>query len=298
MRDPVRQLKHELLAAAERRATPVAVHAGGRRLRPHLGRNRLLLASAALVITVAASLLFTAPWNASPSFIARAEAALRPPPGTVLHQKWVVTTTSTEFGCTVRHRPNEIWIDQTPPHRYRVLLNAPPPPAAGASGRRALACWNGKGPELGGSLDGGETLEFLPPNTLLIAAPACRGCPPPQFGFPVDPVAELRQSLNAGTARDEGKTKLNGHTVERIRIDPEARCGVPGCPRQPFYWYVDPTTFYPVGMEGAGGITSPNRPFLRLHVVVRFLSYEYLPRTPANVALTDIRAQHPSATRP
>jgi hypothetical protein len=298
MSDPVRELKRELLAAAERLHRGAAVHAPRRRLRPHPGRNRLLLASAALVVTAAASLLFTAPWNASPSFLARAEAALKPAPGTVLHQKWVVTTTSSEFGCTVKHRPNEIWIDQTPPHRYRVLLNAPAPPAAAAAGRRGLACWNGRGPELGGSLDGGETLKFVPPKTLRVAAPACRGCPPPQFGFPLDPVAELRQSLNAGTAHDEGKTTLNGRTVERIRIDPEARCGVPGCLRQPFYWYVDPKTFYPVGMEGAGGITSPNRPFLRLHVVVRFQAYEYLPRTPANLALTNIGAQHPHAKRP
>ena len=30
--------------------------------------------------------------------------------------------------------------------------------------------------------------------------------------------------------------------------------------------------------------------------VVRFLAYEYLPRTQANLALADIRAQHPNAT--
>ena len=287
MSDPVRKLKRELLAAAERQHELAAVHAGRRRVRAHLGRNRLLLASATLVVAAVASLLSTAPWNTSPSFLARAEAALRPPAGTVLHQKWVVTTTSTEFACTVRHRPNESWVDQTPPHRYRVFLNSPPPPQAL---RRALACWNGKGPELGGFLDSGETLEFVPPNTLRIAGG--------RFGFPVDPVADLRQSLNAGTAHDEGKTKLNGRTVERIRIDPERPCASPGCPRQPFYWYVDPKTFYPVGMEGPGGLSLGARPFLRLHVVARFLAYEYLPRTPANLALTDIRAQHPNANGP
>jgi hypothetical protein len=87
-------------------------------------------------------------------------------------------------------------------------------------------------------------------------------------------------------------------SVERIRIDPEMRCTSPGCPRQPYYWYVDPKTFYPVGMEGPGGLSLGARPFLRLHVVVRFLAYEYLHRTPANLALTDIRAQHPNAKGP
>jgi hypothetical protein len=34
------------------------------------------------------------------------------------------------------------------------------------------------------------------------------------------------------------------------------------------------------------------------HVVGRFLAYEYLLRTAEDLALTDIRAQHPGATTP
>jgi hypothetical protein len=290
MSDPVGDLKRELLAAAERQHRQAAGHRGRRRSWPLLGRNRLLFVSATLAIAVAASLVATAPWSTSPSFLARAEAALKPPAGTILHQKWVITTTSTEFGCTVRHPPNESWVDQMPPHRYHVLLNGPPPPKALNAGRRALACWDGTGPELGGFLDLGETLEFVPPNRLRVG----QG----RFGFPVDPVTELRQSIDAGTAHDDGKTQLNGRTVERIRIDPDTACASPGCPRDPFYWYVDPKTFRPVGMEGGGGIGLGDQPFLRLHVVGRFLAYEYLPRTPANLALTDIRAQHPTANGP
>jgi hypothetical protein len=290
MSDPVRELKRELLAAAERQQRHVAVSAGRTRLPARLAGNRLLLTSATLAVTAAVALVVTAPWSTSPGFLERAQAALTAPAGAVLHQKWVVTTTSTEFACTVRHSPDESWVDQTPPHRYRVLLNGPPPPQALNAGRRALACWNGTGPELGGFLDSGETLEFVPPNRLRTVGA--------RFGFPVDPVADLRQSLNAGTAHDEGETTLDGRTVERIRIDPETRCASPGCPRQPFYWYVDPKTFYPVGMEGPGGIALAEMPFVRLHVVVRFFAYEYLPRTPANLALTDIRAQHPNANGP
>lgn len=284
MSDPVRELKRELLAAAERQYGRTAQNI--RRSGGSHRRNRLLLASATLVIAAAASLLATTPWSGSPSFVERAEAALRPPAGTILHQKWIVTTMSNAFGCTVRHRPNESWLDQVSPHRYRILLNVPPPPA---TSRLALACGNPKGPELGGTLDSWTTLEFVPPNTLL---------PRSRIGLPIDPVADLRQRLAAGTAHDIGRTTWQGRTVERIRIDREPGCASQGCPWEPFYWYVDPDTLQPVGMMGAGGIREPGRSFLRLRVVVHFAAYEYLPRTAENLALTDIRAQHPGATTP
>ena len=51
-------------------------------------------------------------------------------------------------------------------------------------------------------------------------------------------------------------------------------------------------------MMGIGGISEPGRRFIRLRVVGRFLAYEYLPRTAENLALADIRAQHPNATTP
>jgi hypothetical protein len=276
--DPVRELKRELLAAAERQ------YGGGQGL--HRRRNRLLLAAATLVIVAAALLLSTTPWSSSPSFVDRAEAALRPPAGTILHQKWVVTTTSLAYGCTVRHRPNESWLDQRPPHRYRIVLNVPPPPS---TSRLALACGNPKGPELGGTLDSSTTLEFVPPNTLLTRS---------RIGLPIDPVADLRQRLAAGTAHEVGRTTWQGRTVERIHLDREPGCASRGCPWAPFLnWYVDPDTLQPVGMQGIGGIGEPGRS-IRLRVVVHFVAYEYLPRTAANIALTDIRAQHPGATTP
>ena len=114
MGDPVSDLKRELIAAAERQQPMRAQR--GRSCGDYLGRNRLPLAAATLVIAVTASLIVSAPWDTSPGFLARAEAALRPPGGVVLHQKWVATTTSAEFpgarsriararsGSTRRHR--------------------------------------------------------------------------------------------------------------------------------------------------------------------------------------------------
>ena len=274
--DPVDDLKRELLAAAARRQGQAPV--GRRRLRGHAAGHRLPLAAATLTIAAVPALLLTSPWGTSPGFLEQAEAALRAPAGTILHVKWELTSTSTEPACTVSHDAGEVWVDQAPPHRYRALMSTRPLDAA---------CSSGSVEELGGTFDSGETLTFRPPNTLDSTRT--------RFSHPVDPVADLRESISAGTAHAEGRTEVDGRTVERIRIDPESTCAFPACPREPFYWYVDPKTFHPVAAEGAG-VAGPVDEASPIHVVVRYLAYEYLPRTAANLALTDIQAQHPNAT--
>ena len=103
--------------------------------------------------------------------------------------------------------------------------------------------------------------------------------------YALDPVTDIRDAIGAGTAQDEGATQLDGRTVERIRI--ELPSG------EPAYAYVDPHTFYPVEEECDCGSAGP---ITGLHVVIRYLTFEYLPRTGASLALTDIEAQHPNAT--
>jgi hypothetical protein len=114
------------------------------------------------------------------------------------------------------------------------------------------------------------------------------------FIYPLDPVTALRKAINAGSAHDEGKTRLDARTVERIRVERGASCGFPGCPQ---YWYVDPKTFFPVATKGGHGRIEL-RGTVAVRSDVRFLTYVYLPRTAANLALTDIRAQHPDAIGP
>jgi hypothetical protein len=120
----------------------------------------------------------------------------------------------------------------------------------------------------------------------------------------LDPAADLRAAISAGRAHDEGKTQLDGRTVERIRID-TACLPLANCPRGPVYLYVDPETFYPVEVvatfdqvEIVGGPGTSSYSHVRVRDVTRYLTFEYLPRTAANLALTDIRAQHPTATGP
>lgn len=133
---------------------------------------------------------------------------------------------------------------------------------------------------------------FVPPDRLRFS--------PVRLGLPPDPVALLRDAIKAGRAHDEGKTQLGGRTVERIRIDPiSCDADVPSCGSEAGYAYVDRKSFYPVEIRSPGGIRPRGgRPVVSFHFVDRFVIFEYLPRTAANLALTDIRAQHPDATGP
>jgi hypothetical protein len=298
MSDPVSDLKQELLAAAERQHQHAPGPVGRRRLGGVPGRSRLVLAAATLAIAAAVALIVTAPWDSSAGFLARAQAALTHA-DSVLHMKTQTTTTWTRPDCKVRRTQAEVWIDETPPHSYRLLLNDRPPDLN--AGPHALGCSSGTASEYGGTYEvDDQPLRFEPPNRLSAWAGE-------RFRFPLDPAAELRAAISAGRAHDEGKAQLEGRTVERIRIDPPPACPRRGnCPREPLYVYVDPETFYPVAFDrtdtqveivgGPGGSSSYRQ--VRARDVTRYLTFEYLPRTAANLALTNIHAQHPNATGP
>lgn len=298
MSDPVRDLKQELLAAAERQHEHAPGSVGRRRLGGLPGQTRLVLAAATLAIAAAVALIVTAPWDSSPGFLARAQAALTHA-DSVLHMKTQTTTTWTRPDCKVRRTQAEVWIDETPPHSYRLLLNDRPPDPVNA-GPPALGCSSGTASEYGGTYEGDDQpLRFEPPNRLSAWAGE-------RFRFPLDPAAELRAAISAGRAHDEGKTQLDGRTVERIRIDPPPACPrLANCPREPLYVYVDPENFYPVAFDRTdsqviivGGRGGSSVRQVRARDVTRYLTFEYLPRTASNLALTDIRAQHPNASGP
>ena len=316
-------------AEARLRASARLADGVGRRSRANVLRlvgrrpGYSLLAVTALAGVTGAALFLGGPRSDSPGFLERAEAALTPPAETIVHMKWEVTSSVSDPACSVTRGPNEIWIDLARPHSYRAILEDPP--AAGAD-PRSLACSDGTLREVGGTVDPAcspveqascttqDTLEFEAPNTLSVT--------PLQFVLPPDPVAMLREAIRAGNAHDEGKTQLNGRTVERIRIDGPVRvdspstCAFPSCAFG--HVYVDPVSFHPVEMHApplfllpppdTGVVIGPptgdirgapgpfDDPVARINVVDRYLTFEYLPRTDANLALTDIRAQHPDAT--
>jgi hypothetical protein len=303
MSNPVTDLKRELLAAAQRQHQPAPEPVKERRFRGSARVPRLLPIAAAVAVAAAAVLFFTAPWSSSPnnhprvappqlvSFLVKTEAALTPPKDKILHAELEST------GCSGKVRwTAQFWSDEHT-GAYRGLFHDPllPYPFRYFTRReitQTLGCERGSTYEAGAVLGPRNLLvwsdqqkkfirttvllRFVPPNTLY-RYPFDVGLD--TFGRvpALDPVKAVRNAIRAGRAHDQGRTTLHGRTVERIRVD-----------RGPWgggYAYVDPETYHPVEIRidgGAGGVT-------------RFATYEYLPRTAANLALTNIRAQHPHA---
>lgn len=303
MSDPIADLKYELLAAAERRYTTAPKRSprfGGR-----VVAVRFSLVAATVAVAAAIALFLTAPWSSTPSFLERAEAALTAPDGMIVHEKWATTVTSSNPRCTVT-QGGELWLDayseRTDTQRYRgVLRNSFLPLPKNSQPPQGPCPGRGRDIEVGGTVNG-RLIVFAPPNKLVrmpVDVPPLVGANAATSrldgrGQAFDLVEALRRSLSDEGARDEGKTRRNGRTVQRIRLG----WGVA---------YVDPDTFYPIEIRPAPypGVDPQGLPRIVRQIiaeaprgVIRFLAYEYLPRTPANVALTDIRAQHPNATGP
>lgn len=299
MSDPITDLKRELLAAAERRhiAAPAPVHR--RAFGVRVSAPRLLAIGAVLAVAAVGALLLATPWSNSPGFLARAEAALTPPKDMILHAKLTQTTS-----CSVRWTA-QFWADERT-GRYRGLFRDPLLPYPfryfTLSELENLACMRGSRYEAGAVLGPRNILfwsaqqraflpssvpvRFVPPNKLYrIPVDA----PLDIFGRvpALDPVAAVRTAIRDRRAHDQGRTSLYGRTVERIRVDPCPPSKPTLCTdtltEEGGYAYVDPKTYHPVEIRIGSHIT-------------RFSTYEYLPRTAANLALTDIRAQHPHAT--
>ena len=291
MSNPIIDLKSELMAAAERQIRHAPAPERPRRFSWRVVAMRPLLVAATIAVAAAAALFLTTPWSSSPSFLARAQAAVTPREGMILHAKWVTSRYPQCAGA----RTGEIWIDgayseKLGGHRFRTLRRDPylPYPFHYFTLKEisGLDCAPGSAYEVGGVVDVGEPLRFVPPNRLVRQPGSLNPA------VELDPVADLRRQIRAGRACDEGETTLHGRTVERIRLE---RC--PGLAYSKWrpYVYVDPDTFYPVEINQPEGYI----PFYGgARNVTRFTVLEYLPRTAASLALTSIRAQHPHASGP
>lgn len=130
-----------------------------------------------------------------------------------------------------------------------------------------------------GAYTGSTTQTFDPASNTIVEHPADQAEPY------VDPVAELRTLLAKGSARIVGTTEINGESVYEITASSSTDMLLNGT------IYVDATTYHPVRADlGPGACPRCGGP-----EQIRFLVYEYLPATPANVSLASLTAQHPDA---
>jgi hypothetical protein len=224
---------------------------------PRLGsaRRRLVVLIGVIAVASAAALAITAPWSGTPTLLERAGAALAVKPGTILYERFETIETNPKSGNVTRHL-TEIWLDSN--GRFRALLR----PGRG-----------GTTDEFGRMGSGDQTLLFEPEiNTIEDAS----------FTFGLgDPVAAIKKAIATGKAIDAGKTTINGHTVEEIRSATTSDTS---------RIFVDPETFDPVEATTTADINGHQEP-----TVIRFLTYQHIPATPANLRLTNIKAEHPHA---
>ena len=307
----------------------------GRRVGRDGGMGRAVLGGLALCVAVATTVLVAlAPWSDSSDFLARAAAALTPPgAGSVLYERWEHILApepgnpGDEDGAMLG--PEQLWVEGAYPHRYRAILepnNNVSYDSSEAAGlaftygvnvgyggytnlldrlQRELA---GHALELGGTLEAPvskmhpgitlPTLTFLPPNELFrarlqVAIGASLPGPHDQaIEKDPDPVSVLRAAIAEGRAHEAGVTQREGLSLLRIDLDlpTQLPADAPPLPanapvfhtKARAYAYVEPETFRPIEIVFGRD-------------TYRFLAYEYLPASAANRALTDIRAQHPSA---
>jgi hypothetical protein len=295
--------------------------------------GRTVLGGVALCVAVASVVLIAlAPWSGSSDFLARAAAALTPPgPGSILYERWehiISEPGNPVFEDGAMLGPEQLWMEGASPRRYRAVLEPDDNVSYDSSEVAGLAFtygvdvaysgyttnWLNRLPkelagrplELGGELEAPTnlahpdivtpTLTFVPPNELFrarlqVALGASLPGPHDQIiETDPDPVSVLRAAIAEGRAHEAGVSDREGLDLLRIDLDLPKRlpAGAPPLPANALvfhrqaYAYVEPATFRPIEIVYGRD-------------TYRFLAYEYLPASAANRALTDIRAQHPTA---
>jgi hypothetical protein len=231
-------------------------------------------AAAALVVAL------TAPWGGGPDVVDRAAAAILAPTRGVLYERITVHGTSGPASHV------QVWIDGAAPHRFRVLITGPRPV------------------ELGGVLGTTRGENFSAPDRVI---------DPVAYELPViqahlDPAAFVKAALTSGAAKSDGTTAIRGRDVIRIRVLSHRY----GPPETVALYYVDAKTYRParivITQRGGyvfligfrlptlGVIQVPSfTHFLEGQPTFEFDDYRYLPATPANRKLADLRAMHPHA---
>ncbi len=182
----------------------------------------------------------------------------------------------------------QVWLAGTPPHRFRVLLDAHALPSHVEVGSTI-------GSTVGLSYDDGY-----------------RALDPVPFQQPIaeaslNPAAFIRAAVNSGRARTDGTSTLAGRKVIRIVVTSRLSGRTVGST----LYFVDAHTYEPVRVIARAAVPNgsplgfpmallvalpygqfpePKRPYV---LVFDFAKFHYLAPTAKNRGLADIRTQHP-----
>jgi hypothetical protein len=168
----------------------------------------------------------------------------------------VVVTTSTSPDGSSSNARTESWRQQSPPFDERSVTEG-----------RETATADGR-PEV--YLPSDDTLHVLPPETKL---PPARG----SAGTGNRLLDDIRRYLASGNARTDGTVFVSGRKALRIVFAGSQSA-----------YLVDAQTYEPIELRDVGDDGTI--------VTSRFVTYEFLPATTANLALLSLRKQHPDAT--
>jgi hypothetical protein len=236
----------------------------GRRRHLRLPRSLFRVAGAGVVAAALAFGVLSVLPGGGPSAVARAASALHVPDGMILHTVVVETREDPDGGSSTGR--TESWREQSPPYDERSVTKG-----------RETATVDGR-PEAYLPFD--NTLHVLPSETEL---PPARG----SAGTGNRLIDDIREYLASGQAATEGTVSVNGREALRI-VFPGSGPSARRARSQQSTYFVDAKTYEPLELRTVADDGTV--------VTSRFVTYEFLPATAANLALLSLRKQHPGAT--
>jgi hypothetical protein len=262
----------------------------------HRYRRRTLTLLGPVAIAAAAVLAITSPWQGGPTILQKARAGIGAPGAdTVIYER---------FGDA--RGSLRLWLQGgTQTRSFRSLAEYVVPenlvgrsvPAAPWGNALRVIHSRVVRDEIGGVLGPRHVTEAYVyqdyTNTLIRFTQK----PTALTAFDFDPVARIRSALVSGRARVTGSTMLHGKRVERIVVVMHDADGHTGSAT----YYADARTYTPVEIvyHHARALEYPYVPVfddtVNGDVAFGVAAYDYLPATPHNLTLADIRTSHPGA---
>ena len=299
---------------ADAAAEPARRH--GVRGMPSLRRaTRIRLALLVAGVAAAAALIITLPWKTTgPAGISDAQAAqilrnvqaaMTPRPGRIFHTRVRMTTvwTPTRKGGRAYLRKStefESWEISSPSvfvSRIRAVFSSQTPKQRPTITDSETKITTNGCREYDTTFDPATNTIHPLWNSSGIRMPGCADIIR-RAGAGLE--NNVRRYLANGKAKVVARTRLDGEDVYRLHLCPSR-----GHCLSTFDFYVDARSYRPVrevvrGESGPGsgqpGYARCARGYKRPQLIMDFTTWEHLPPTAANLALTDLRKQHPDAS--